>query len=261
MIVAGRHAGRQAPGRLRSRRRTAPAFTVHASCGSTARSTCRSTWCRRLRAARRAAADANGKIDRKHLPKPSQERLDVGDAYVAPRTRDRGAAGGHLAQVIGVSTGRASTTNSSHSAATRLLVTQVVSRVAVRWHVDCRCERCSRSRPSKGWLRGSPHAGAAIAASRRSCRCLHRSAAAVVPAAAPLVRRPARSGQRVLQPPSGFLDPRRARTTRTGSRVQHDRGAPRVAADAVPVGRTGAGPGHRARRRDPPRSHRSECAR
>ena len=100
----------------------------------------------------------NGKIDRKHLPKPSQDRLDVGDTFVAPRNEIEESLADIWRTVIGVA--RVGVRDDffalgGHS----LLATQVLALVNARWTSICRCGRCSRSRPSKGWPRGSTAAG------------------------------------------------------------------------------------------------------
>ena len=114
----------------------------------------------------RAAADANGKLDRKALPAP--ELASAEERYVAPRTPVEEVLAGIWAEVLRLE--RVGVEESffdlgGHS----LLATRVVSRIR---------ERVRRGAAAAGALRGTHGGGAGRCAWRRcaarSCRCCRR---------------------------------------------------------------------------------------
>ena len=199
----------------------------------------------------------NGKIDRKHLPRPSQDRLTSATRSWRPQ-RDRGNAGRHLAQRDRRAAGRG---------ARRFLRTR-------RSFTSCDTGPGARQRAlacriaAAGAVRGADRRRAGRTAQRRR---RYRSEPALVPVSTtgplPLSFRNSASGSSISsiraarpttsRPASGSAErsmwPRwTARSARSWSVTS------RCGRDSRPW--TDVRPGHRARRRDPSQSHRSERA-
>ena len=141
------------------------------------RSGCPPTWCpRRSCTSSALPLTPNGKVDRQALPRSSRARPWRGrEAFAAPRTAGRGAAGRHLEELLRAAPAAGRPHDNffalgGHS----LLATQVIARV--RDGLPGRAAAaaaCSRRRPSPTWpRRSSARAGGA------SCRRSRRSAAA-----------------------------------------------------------------------------------
>ncbi len=195
--------GRQAPGRLRRRRRADAPDRRRAARRSLRERLPELHGARGLRALLDALPlTPNGKVDRKALPAPERARARP-TAPTSPRARPPRSCSPRIwAEVLGVERVGAHDdffALGGHS----LLATQVVSRIRERLRGRAAAARASSRRPPSAALAARVDgAGAAAQAPRApplAPRARDRAAAAVLRPAAALVPRPARAGQRRLQ--------------------------------------------------------------
>ena len=164
-------------------------------------SSCRSTWCpSALRVAGRAAAHANGKVDRKRCRrrKPGERTR----SYVAPRTPVEEGLAEIWSEVLRVRAGRHPRQLLRPGRALAAGDAGDRPGSAAPSRSSCRCARSSRRPPSRRWrerVDGARAVRQRLAAPPLARGPARRAAAALVRAAAALVPRPAGAGQPGLQ--------------------------------------------------------------
>ena len=199
-----------------------------------------------VRGARRAAADAQRQGGPQGAAGAGRGGAVATARYVAPRTADRGGAGGDLGARCSGSSGSGAHDNFFELGGHSLLAMRLIARVRRRSASSCRCARCSRRRRWRSWRRRQA-LRARARLRRRSCRAdRSAAAAAVVRAAAAVVPGAARAGVSAAYHMPSALRLRARSTSGAASERWTARRAPRGAAHDASCGRGRAVPGDRS---------------